>query len=101
MSSTSSSWKPEDYAMKAAELISGERAQQHGDFADTYSRVSVLWTAWLKIRQHPERELNARDVLIMMALMKLGRRESGNLNKDNPVDEIGYTALSASLDCLD
>jgi hypothetical protein len=50
--------------------------------------VARLWTAYCG------RELDYKDVLIMMALMKIGRCESRPGNSDNWVDACGYLSLA-------
>ena len=98
MTSTHKSWEPEDFCHRASELIHGDRAEEYGDYIELHMKVAELWNAWLKIRRHSSRDLSARDVLIMMSLLKVARRECGVPKKDSTVDGIGYLALSGPLD---
>jgi len=51
-----------DIATKAAELIGGDRAEQHGDKFKTFANIASLWNAYLSIRPNPEAPISAADV---------------------------------------
>lgn len=85
--------KAKEILYKAAELVSGARAKQHGDFRETYQRTAALWSAYTG------HAVNIRDVLHMMALMKIARdKTTGGGNVDNAIDACGYEALAGDLD---
>jgi len=83
--------------VKAASLVGGERARQHGDAARNYDNVAELWTAWLRIRPEPGDALTNHDALAMMALLKLARTQTGDFNADDYVDAAGYVALAGQI----
>jgi len=72
---------------EAEALISGDRADQYGDAAQTYAAVALIWEALTG------RPYTARDVLLMMAGMKLARQRHG-VHRDSAVDLAGYAALA-------
>lgn len=72
----------------AKSLVTGDRKAQHGDAAKTYAVVARLWSAKLGI------EINAAEVLELMALLKIGRPPS---NPDNWTDACGYIALAGAV----
>lgn len=86
-----------DIAAKAAELVGGERAAQHGPKLDNFTRIAHMWNAWLITRRNPGAELTAHDVGVMMALMKAARTQSGGHNPDDYVDGAGYFACAGEI----
>jgi hypothetical protein len=89
--------KAAEIATRAAELISGDRAQAHGDMKDNFARIAALWNAYLSDRLEPGSELTAVDVGIFMALLKIGRTQTGSLNPDDFVDGAGYIACAGEI----
>lgn len=79
----------------AADLIGGDRNDQHGDRSVCLSNIATLWNAYLEIRKPGP--LSAKDVAIMMSLLKIARMESGSVNPDNAIDGAGYLALAGEL----
>lgn len=90
--------KAEEIAAKAAELVGGDRARQHGDKRENFTKIAVMWNAWLQIRRDPSPVLKARDTGAMMVLMKLARMESGAHNIDDAQDLVGYASIMGQLD---
>ena len=82
----------DDILARAAHLVTCDREQDHGRFADNARVMSALWSAYLDGRM-PE----PRDVGPMLALMKIARLRSGP-NEDSSVDACGYLALGGELD---
>lgn len=93
--------RAQDFATKAAGLVSGDRDRQHGAKRGNLDRIAVMWNAWLRVRRDPVAELEARDVAAMMACLKLARMESGAFNEDDAVDLIGYASILGELDWED
>lgn len=85
----------------AASIVGTERGQQHGELMGSFEMIAMLWTTWLvntnKVRYGNDIALFIKpsDVLEMMSLMKKARKVWGDGNKDNPIDDLGYTALAA------
>lgn len=80
----------------AADIIEGDRAEQHGDKAVSFGRIALMWQAHLDVRRE-DGPLTGEDVALMMVLMKLVRSQSGEWNEDDFVDLCGYGACAAEL----
>jgi hypothetical protein len=76
---------------KAGELVGGDRAKQHGNKHDNFANIARFWSCYL------DKELTPLDVGIMMALLKIARMESGELNEDDFIDCIGYVACAGEI----
>lgn len=81
----------------AAELIGGERARQHGDANELHTRVAKFWNAYIEEPFGERRYVDSKDVLMMMALLKIARTLHGAHNRDDYIDALGYIALAAHL----
>lgn len=90
---------PGDVAAKAAHLISGGRAETHGDFRTNHANIGALWTAYLNARFSKAHciTLNPHDVACMMALLKIARTMTGSHNPDDYVDACGYAAIAGGI----
>lgn len=74
------------------------RGADHGPFKETYAQTAELWMAHLK-RRGVVVKISAKDVLIMMAYMKLARASCGNPKQmDHYIDPCGYIALAGAVD---
>lgn len=69
-----------------------QRETQYGNASDVYRTVGALWDAYLKPLSYGD--LEPRDVLVMMALMKIGRIAYNPGSEDHYVDAIGYMVLA-------
>ena len=85
-----------DLLTAAADLVSGDRADQHGDMLLNHENIATMWNAYLVIRQ-PGCHLMPDDVAIMMALMKVARTQSGADNDDDLVDGAAYLAVASQV----
>ena len=77
-------------------LVTGNRAEQHGDAYDQCTLAAKFWTTYLQGRGCMEDDviLEPHDVTQMMVLMKMSRDILGSFNPDTFVDQAGYSALS-------
>lgn len=79
--------------LKTAEcIISGDRAEQHGDYHMNHANIASLWQGYLGT------QITSRDVALMMVLLKVARTKEGAHNKDDYIDICGYAALAEGLD---
>jgi hypothetical protein len=76
----------------AERLVTGDRAVLYGDYRKNYASVAILWKAYFEAQDTPCPNFEAEDVLMMLALMKIGRGLNGDY-ADNYVDACGYLAL--------
>jgi hypothetical protein len=90
----SSFWTAERIAQKAASLVGGDRQATHGDKAENHQNIADLWNAYLGGRLPL---LTARDVALMMALLKIARTKIGQHNIDDYLDLAGYGAVAGEI----
>jgi hypothetical protein len=74
---------------EAADITSNDRQRYYGHPADNHGNTAALWTAYLQRRFGVELELAARDVCLLMVLLKVSR-DANKVNRDNLVDICGY-----------
>jgi len=91
--------KAHEVAARAAELVGGDREQQHGSKSKNFGNIAALWNAYLSVRRQPEQPLDAVDIGHMMALMKIARTQSGGFNLDDYIDGAGYLACTGEVAC--
>jgi hypothetical protein len=92
--------KAKDIAAKAAELVSGGRADTHGDLMDNFSNIARVWNGILAAAgKEPTggQSLDALDVANLMEGLKIARRYSGAHNSDDYVDGCGYAACAGEI----
>lgn len=89
--------KATDILSRAAQLVSGDRDRQHGDKRRNFENIATMWNAFLTIRASPVDPLNVADVGLMMALLKIARTQSGDLNIDDYTDAAGYIGCAGEL----
>lgn len=86
-----------DIAAKAAELVGGDRAEQHGDKHKTFVRIAAFWTTYLQNRPNPEAPISSVDVGWMMSDLKKARSLDGQLSADDYIDACGYIACAGEI----
>lgn len=85
--------------MKRSEILSaaqkcvcGEREQDYGRPEDNFKIIADMWSTYL------EAHIDAKDVALMMALLKIARIASGTAKADNWIDLAGYAACGGELE---
>ena len=79
----------ETVIQEAQRVVDGARQTHYGHPYDNHSNTAELWTSYLRRRGLLMAPLIARDVCMMMVLLKVSR--DANLPKrDNLVDIVGY-----------
>ena len=76
---------------EAHKIIYGDREQTYGHPDKNLQTISKMWNAY--ITAVGQRELNAKDVAILMILLKTARLANDPNNRDSVVDICGYAAL--------
>lgn len=76
---------------EAHKIIYGDREQTYGHPDKNLNTISKMWNAY--ITAVGGRELNAKDVAILMILLKTARLANDPNNRDSVVDICGYAAL--------
>jgi hypothetical protein len=90
-----------DILLEASKQVGGGR-DIHGDVDNSYSMAAQLWEVYLRHsnyarhrNQSTRLQIDATDVLEMMSLLKKARFVyATEPNRDNFVDDAGYTALA-------
>lgn len=80
--------------------ISGNRAFDYGTPENNFETIGLLWGTYLRAA-YPKINLaingiSAKDVALMMALLKVARAATGS-NPDSYVDLAGYAACAGEL----
>mgnify|MGYP003646500155 FL=1 len=83
--------KPDEILQTCLDLVTGERASQHGDYTTMHERFAELVTVYLGHNVTPE------QAAFIMVLLKVARHENGAFNPDDGVDATAYTAIWAAL----
>lgn len=86
-----------DVCARAANLVGGDRQKTHGDKVENHQNIACLWNAFLGYRILENNHLTARDVALMMALLKIARMKTGSHNLDDYVDLAGYAGVAAEI----
>lgn len=86
-----------DILNNAANLIGGDRANQHGDLQKTHETVAEFWGDYLSAKLEATVFIDPWDVAQMMTLLKIGRALQNPLNEDNYTDGAGYQAVAGQL----
>lgn len=79
---------------EAAQLVTQDRAKQHGSALDNFTLISQYWSSHINARYGTAIKLKPNDVCDLMELFKLGRRNTSPDNIENYSDACGYGSLS-------
>lgn len=84
---------------EAQKCVCGKREQDYGTPENNFKTIGELWKTYL-FASHPstcaELTITAKDVGIMMALLKVARIATGNAT-DSFVDLAGYAACAGEI----
>lgn len=86
---------------EAKKCVCGRRKMDYGAPEDNFTTIGYLWSAYLKAAR-PElnialNEFTAKDVAMMMSLLKVARIATGS-NTDSFVDLAGYAACAGEIE---
>ena len=76
---------------QAITLSANDRQKDYGDKVDNHNNIARLWSAYLDIK------IEAHDVALMMALLKMARTKLGAVSKDTYIDMSAYSAISGEI----
>lgn len=76
----------------AKAAITGEREQDHGEMESSFEVIAEFWSSYMGTK------ITAKDVGIMMALLKIARIKTGHDERDSFVDACGYMACAGELE---
>lgn len=85
---------------EAEKCVCGKREQDYGAPEDNFTTISLMWSAYLRAA-HPNlsvaiNHINAKDVAVMMVLLKVARIATGS-SPDSFVDLAGYAACAGEI----
>ena len=80
----------------AEKCVNGERQEQYGTPEDNFRTIAEFWQIYLSKKPQPT-SIDAHDVAVMMALLKIARIASGQIKDDNYIDLAGYAACAGEI----
>lgn len=83
--------KASDALRVAANLVSGDRADAHGDVRDSFTLIAAMWSARLGVTVTPA------QVGWMMGDVKYARSVHGERRDDDFIDGAAYVALEGQV----
>ncbi len=75
----------------AEKCVCGGRDSDYGTPEDNFGTIAKLWTIYCSTT------FTAKDVAMMMALLKIARIRSGRYSADSYVDLAGYAACACEI----
>ena len=89
-----------DILDRAAACVCGEREEDYGSPEDSFGLIAELWTSYLKrkcVGGGADVCVDAADVAMLMALLKVARVAGGRGTADCFVDLAGYAACGGEV----
>ena len=83
--------KTKEFLARASTLVAGDREKDYGDKVHNHNNIAKLWSAYLDVK------IEAHDVAIMMALLKVARTKLGAVSKDTYIDMSAYSAIAGEI----
>lgn len=87
----------EEILAEAKKCVCGDREQDYGTPEDNFATIGQLWTTYLQTTHPSDQVITAKDVAIMMALLKVARIARGS-KADSYIDLAGYAACAGEID---
>ena len=76
----------------AKKCVCGQREQDYGSPENNFERIADLWNAYLGAKT-----VDAVDVAMLLALLKVARIKTGRGTEDSFVDLAGYAACAGEI----
>ena len=83
--------KTKEFLARAGTLVAGDREKDYGDKVENHNNIAKLWSAYLDVK------IEAHDVAIMMALLKVARTKLGAVSEDTYIDMSAYSAIAGEI----
>lgn len=93
-------WTRENVLDRARECVCGERDKSYGGPEDSFRRIAALWMVYMRgrcVSNDADLCIEAEDVAIMMALLKIARLASNSGHMDSWVDLCGYASCGGEV----
>lgn len=81
----------------AKKCVCGDREEQYGSPENSFSAIAALWDDYIFAAKRKEVFITARDVALMMSLLKIAREATGGGKADNWIDLAGYAACGGEI----
>ena len=84
----------------ADQCVNGQREQDYGSPENNFETIAKFWNTYIKASKSWVKvlpDLNAKDVAVMMALLKIARIAGGGGSGDSFVDLAGYAACAGEI----
>ena len=90
--------KPEKLLEKCIELVSNDRAKQHGDWFENHQNIADLWTVYLRMHKKISKDtkIEPDNVAELIELQKIARGALGDFVLDNHIDGASYAAIAGA-----
>ena len=92
----------DEFLNAAKQCVCQDRNDQYGSPEDNFKTIAYLWTTYLNagsaLRPGIGINLRAKDVAVMVILLKVARIATGSGSQDNWVDICGYGACGGEID---
>jgi len=83
--------KTKEFLSEATRLVGVDREKDYGDKVENHKNIARLWSAYLEV------PIEAHNVAIMMALLKIARTKLGAVSKDTYIDMSAYSAIAGEI----
>jgi len=83
--------KSVDILKKAVSYVADSREKEYGNKLKNHDNIAKLWSAY------KDTEFTARDVAVMMALLKVARTKQGKVSEDTFIDGAAYMAIAGDI----
>ena len=80
-----------EFLSEATRLVGKDREKDYGDKVHNHNNIARLWSAYLDVK------VEAHDVAIMMALLKMARTKLGAVSKDTYIDMSAYSSIAGEI----
>lgn len=88
--------KREDILNEAKKQVTGHRTEDYGKPENSFQRIADLWTAYMKENANDDRVFSAKDVAMLLALLKVARIKT-DTKSDSYIDLAGYAACAGEI----
>lgn len=93
--------KSVELLQEAAKIVGGQRAKDYGPKLQNHQRIASLWNMWLSNVKAgttvDEWVIDAYDVAMMMAMVKIARLMHSPGHADSHLDIAGYAAIGKEI----
>jgi hypothetical protein len=89
--------KREEILDTAKKYVTQNRNKEYGEPEDNFKTIASFWTTYLAQRHNIEIKIDAVDVAVMQALLKIARLAENPTKDDNWIDGAGYMACGGEI----